>query len=150
MSKWTFFYFHNNVFLVISHHSTLRQHAFPLNHYIHIRLSASSFTCSSSTTKKKHHLRLLSSITKALRTHTLASFWGKQSCQIWHQSLRSIYKNMVRVRVNLTKPCFGDLNSWHVILILHGHQLLMTSCPIGFNAMNTRVAIFKIAGSKLQ
>ena len=29
---------------------------------------------------QKHHLNLLSSITKALLTHTLASFWRKQSC----------------------------------------------------------------------
>ena len=28
----------------------------------------------------KHHLKLLSYITKALLTHTLASFWRKQSC----------------------------------------------------------------------
>ena len=52
--------------------------------YIHISTSASSVTCSTSTTKK-HHLNLLSSITKALLTHTLASFWWKQSCiqSIW-------------------------------------------------------------------
>ena len=30
--------------------------------------------------RQKHHLNLLSSITKALLTHTLASFWKKQSC----------------------------------------------------------------------
>ena len=30
--------------------------------------------------QQKHNLNLLSSITKALRTHTLASFWMKQSC----------------------------------------------------------------------
>ena len=29
---------------------------------------------------QKHHLNLLSSITKTLLTHTLASFWRKQSC----------------------------------------------------------------------
>ena len=30
--------------------------------------------------QKKHHLNVLSSITKALLTHTLASFWRKQFC----------------------------------------------------------------------
>ena len=30
--------------------------------------------------QQTHHLNLLSSITKALLTHTLASFWRKQSC----------------------------------------------------------------------
>ena len=30
---------------------------------------------------KKYHLNFLSSITKALLTHTLASFWRKQSCK---------------------------------------------------------------------
>ena len=34
--------------------------------------------------QKKHHLNLLSSITKALLTHTLASFWRKQSCSKVH------------------------------------------------------------------
>ena len=76
-----FLLFSQHCFLnvVISNHSTLSEHAVPLNHYIHISISASSVTCSSSTTKK-HHLNLLSSITKALLTHTLASFWRKQSC----------------------------------------------------------------------
>ena len=32
--------------------------------------------------QQKHHLNLLSSITIASLTHTLASFWGKQSCNI--------------------------------------------------------------------
>ena len=54
--------------------------AFPLNHYIHISTTASPVTCSSST-KKTHHLNLQSSIRKALLTHTLASFWRKQSCK---------------------------------------------------------------------
>ena len=31
--------------------------------------------------QKKHHLNLQSSIRKALLTHTLASFWRKQSCK---------------------------------------------------------------------
>ena len=35
---------------------------------------------------KKHHLNLLSSITKALLTHTLASFWRKQSCLLFCES----------------------------------------------------------------
>ena len=39
-----------------------------------------SLAHSSSTTTKKHHLNLLSSTTKALLTHTLASFWRKQPC----------------------------------------------------------------------
>ena len=30
----------------------------------------------------KHHLNLLSSMTKALLTHTLPSFWRKQSCHL--------------------------------------------------------------------
>ena len=45
-------YFHNIDFLVISHHSTLSQHTFLLNHYFDISTSASCVTCSSSTTKK--------------------------------------------------------------------------------------------------
>ena len=74
-----FFYFHNIVFLVSLHHSTPRQHAFPLSHYIHISTPASSSTCLFSTTNK-HNLNLLSPITKSLLTHTKASFWRKQSC----------------------------------------------------------------------
>ena len=54
----------------------------PLYSYIHISISASSVTCSSSTTKK-HYLNMLSSKTNALLTHTLASFWRKQSCRLY-------------------------------------------------------------------
>ena len=68
--------------------NTLGLHAFPLNHYIHISTSASSLTCSSSTTKKKHNLKLLSSVTKPLLTHTLASFWRKQSCLLCYADNR--------------------------------------------------------------
>ena len=48
-----FLLFSQHCFLnvVISNHST-SEHAVPLNHYIHISISASSVTCSSSTTKK--------------------------------------------------------------------------------------------------
>ena len=77
-----FFYYFHIVFLIISQHNTLSWHAFPLNHYIHISISASSVTCLSSTTKKKHYLNMLSSKTNALLTHTLASFWRKQSCNV--------------------------------------------------------------------
>ena len=44
-----------------------------------LSISTSSVTCSSSTTSK-HYLKMLSSKTNALLTHTLASFWRKQSC----------------------------------------------------------------------
>ena len=33
--------------------------------------------------QKKHYLNMLSSKTNALLTHTLASFWRKQSCILW-------------------------------------------------------------------
>ena len=55
--------------------------AFPPNHYIRISTFASSVTCPFSTTKK-HNSSLLSTITKTLLTHTIASFWRKQSCNV--------------------------------------------------------------------
>ena len=41
---------------------------------------------------QKYHLNFISSITKALLKHTLASFWGKQSCYplCWYFPLHSI------------------------------------------------------------
>ena len=45
--------------------------------------------------QQKHRLNLLFSITNALLTHTLASFWRKQSCHCCHGPL-TIY---VRLRV---------------------------------------------------
>ena len=42
--------------------------------------------------QQKHHLNLLSSITKAWLTHTLASFWRKQSCLllVWESCIRNM------------------------------------------------------------
>ena len=106
--QWVNIFFHI-VFLIISYHNTLIQHAFPLNHYIHISISASSVTCSSSTTKKLY-LNMLSSKTNALLTHTLASFWRKQSCHIlkWvrQNDYREAYFNflfLLKLRYSLFK-----------------------------------------------
>ena len=77
MSKLPFFNFHNIVFLVISHHSTLRYPFHPSTIFTLAYLLPLSLV---HPPQQKHHLNFLSSITKALLTHTLASFWRKQSC----------------------------------------------------------------------
>ena len=96
----------------------------PSHHYIHISISASSVTCSSSTTKK-HYLNMLSSKTNALLTHTLASFWRKQSCcpyGVWCRGLATC--------LQYVGPLFGYLllnNSWAVGLtcwIVNSHYFI--------------------------
>ena len=78
MSKYTFFLFSRHCFL--SHFTPQypqltrlsTQPLFILAYLLPLSLAQ--------LPQQKHHLNLLSSISKALLTHTLASFWRKQSC----------------------------------------------------------------------
>ena len=63
---------------------------------------------------KKHHLNLLSSITKALLTHTLASFWRKQSCcnYHWNRSLAQIVSQCECFMVGSYWMCHWKKTFW--------------------------------------
>ena len=91
----------------------------------HISIAASSVTCSSSTTKKKHYLNMLSSKTNALLMHTLASFWRKQSCYfnltVLEYSLTD-FQGLVAETLNYANPVYGVATICHQVSWLRwGH-----------------------------
>ena len=74
--------------------------------------------------QKKHYLNMLSSKTNALLTHTLASFWRKQSCIdiVWH--LRRLdFQEFLRTPMtghdgnSLISGHYGNMCYW----VSHGH-----------------------------